>query len=333
MRTVWIPFLVAALAMTILGGGVARAVCYETQTHDLMTGSIAPYIPALLRTYEKDVPDGALYTIQKSKGFYFKICNEKGQITHFMQKWVYPEIPDGRWDHLSTQADQSGVDIIKEIGIYRVKKENDNWQVWKYAEKKEEKAKLYVETKPKDALVRLLNIQPKFRQGMELEPGKYLLEVSAPRHEKLEKWLDLRPGEHKEVVALNPDTPVQPDPPEQPDTSEKPDPPEKPKKKDAAAAPGNPKDPVLIKSVTPKISRGLLSRVIAMESAGSGKISVSGQMGLADGKMTITETGSIWFIGQGGVVFDNASLLEGRYYIIDASGGFLPLRDGQVKTS
>ena len=41
------------------------------------------------------------------------------------------------------------------------------------------KAHLWVDTEPQEAIVRILNIQAEFTQGMELEPGRYEIEVSA----------------------------------------------------------------------------------------------------------------------------------------------------------
>jgi hypothetical protein len=51
-------------------------------------------------------------------------------------------------------------------------------------------ARLFVETVPEDATVRILNIEPKFSQGMELEPGSYHVEVY--RTER--RWIDLMAG-------------------------------------------------------------------------------------------------------------------------------------------
>ncbi len=57
------------------------------------------------------------------------------------------------------------------------------------------KARLYVETTPKEARVRILNIGPVFSQGMELDPGRYQVEVSAEGHEKENRWVELSSGE------------------------------------------------------------------------------------------------------------------------------------------
>ena len=60
-------------------------------------------------------------------------------------------------------------------------------------------ARLYVDTKPKDATVRLLHIPAKFVQGMELEPGRYELEVSAGNHETKREAVELEAGDRKYI--------------------------------------------------------------------------------------------------------------------------------------
>ncbi len=59
--------------------------------------------------------------------------------------------------------------------------------------------RLFVETDPKNARVRVLNIRPKFYQGMELEPGRYHIEASAPGYELKKKWIEVAEGEEKEL--------------------------------------------------------------------------------------------------------------------------------------
>ena len=62
--------------------------------------------------------------------------------------------------------------------------------------------RLYVNTDPSDARVRVLNIQPKFQQGMTLSPGDYHLEVSAAGHGKQTRWVKLSAGEDKRVSFI-----------------------------------------------------------------------------------------------------------------------------------
>ncbi len=59
--------------------------------------------------------------------------------------------------------------------------------------------RLYVRTVPSNAAVRLLNIAPRFSQGMELAAGRYHLEVSAEGYEEHEEWIDLGAGEDRDV--------------------------------------------------------------------------------------------------------------------------------------
>ncbi len=72
--------------------------------------------------------------------------------------------------------------------------------VFKIAGTKLEIARLFVETNPQGARVRVLNIQPRFHQGMELESGKYHVEVSAPGYESKEEWVHLEAGEDKTIA-------------------------------------------------------------------------------------------------------------------------------------
>ena len=61
------------------------------------------------------------------------------------------------------------------------------------------KGRLYVETEPRDANVKILNIGPKFDQGMELVPGSYHVEASKQGYRTQEKWVDLKAGENKRL--------------------------------------------------------------------------------------------------------------------------------------
>ncbi len=59
--------------------------------------------------------------------------------------------------------------------------------------------RLFVETDSKDARIRVLNIRPKFYQGMELRPGPYHVEVSAAGYNTVKKWIKLGQGEDKHL--------------------------------------------------------------------------------------------------------------------------------------
>lgn len=54
---------------------------------------------------------------------------------------------------------------------------------------------LYVDVQPKTADIRILNIRPKFKQGMKLETGKYHISVSAAGCRTHTKWITLKGGE------------------------------------------------------------------------------------------------------------------------------------------
>ena len=64
-----------------------------------------------------------------------------------------------------------------------------------------EKGLLFVETKPSGARVRILNIKPKFHQGIKLKAGPYHLEVSAKGYNTKKVWVKLNAGEDKKLVV------------------------------------------------------------------------------------------------------------------------------------
>jgi len=64
---------------------------------------------------------------------------------------------------------------------------------------KQTAGRLFVETNPKNSRIRVLNIRPKFYQGMELDPGKYHIEISAPEHEMEKTWIEVAAGEDKQL--------------------------------------------------------------------------------------------------------------------------------------
>jgi len=55
-----------------------------------------------------------------------------------------------------------------------------------------EVGRLFVETIPEHARVRIMNIKPRFEQGMELAPGRYELEISAQGHETQTHMVEFR---------------------------------------------------------------------------------------------------------------------------------------------
>jgi formylglycine-generating enzyme required for sulfatase activity len=60
-------------------------------------------------------------------------------------------------------------------------------------------SRLFVETNPDEATIKILNIKPRFYQGIELKPGKYLVGVSAPGHQTQKKWINLDTGEDRTI--------------------------------------------------------------------------------------------------------------------------------------
>ena len=59
---------------------------------------------------------------------------------------------------------------------------------------------LSVNTVPDNARIRILNIVPKFYQGMELDSGRYHVEVSASGYKTEKRWLELSAGENKDIT-------------------------------------------------------------------------------------------------------------------------------------
>ena len=61
------------------------------------------------------------------------------------------------------------------------------------------RGKLFVKTDPKNSRVRILNIKPKFYQGMVLDSGSYHVEVSKQGYEPTKMWINLEAGEAKRL--------------------------------------------------------------------------------------------------------------------------------------
>lgn len=51
--------------------------------------------------------------------------------------------------------------------------------------------RLYIDTLPRESSIRVLNIKPKFAQGMDLSPGKYQISVSAEGYRTRTTWITL----------------------------------------------------------------------------------------------------------------------------------------------
>jgi len=107
-------------------------------------------------------------------------------------------------------------DFSVSLGEHKIKVEKEGYKSyskkikfeknWKISlnvdlkEKKPRKGRIYVETEPTGARVKILNIGPKFYQGIELVAGRYHVEVSAPGFKIEKKWVSLDAGEEKRVT-------------------------------------------------------------------------------------------------------------------------------------
>ncbi len=79
---------------------------------------------------------------------------------------------------------------------FNQKNSDDQWLIQPAGKKAVHRAKLTVLTDSNDAVVRILNIKPKYKpSGMELSPGKYLVEVTSNDVTKT-RWIRLVRGEH-----------------------------------------------------------------------------------------------------------------------------------------
>jgi len=68
------------------------------------------------------------------------------------------------------------------------------------------KGRLYVTTEPEDARVKILNITPRYREGIELDAGRYHIEVSKTYYETENRWVELSAGEDLDVqIRLKPE--------------------------------------------------------------------------------------------------------------------------------
>ncbi len=69
--------------------------------------------------------------------------------------------------------------------------------------------RLFVETQPADARVRIMNIKPTFKQGIILPPGRYKIDVSAAGYNSYVEWIDLAKGEQRTMqVSLTSNQPA-----------------------------------------------------------------------------------------------------------------------------
>ncbi len=86
----------------------------------------------------------------------------------------------------------------------QVKKSTTN-KIEKSATSQVKSAQLHVDPSPSTARIRIMNINPKFVQGIELEAGCYHIEVTSPGYAKYLKWITLEPGEVRTLpISLAP---------------------------------------------------------------------------------------------------------------------------------
>jgi len=61
---------------------------------------------------------------------------------------------------------------------------------------------LFIDAVPADSVIRILNIKPKYYRGIDLAPGKYQIEVAAPERQPKLQWINILPGEKKNVSIV-----------------------------------------------------------------------------------------------------------------------------------
>ena len=74
------------------------------------------------------------------------------------------------------------------------------------------KGRLFVEADPREASVRILPGGAEFSQGMELDPGRLQIEVSAPGYETHTRWVDVVAGEDESLTVRLARSPAEPSP-------------------------------------------------------------------------------------------------------------------------
>ena len=188
-----------ATMLLFLYAGPVHALCFESNGDGkLLKGKMTVFMTKILDSYETGVPKGAVYAVQEPDGYYFKICDEPAQVNHFMKKWAESAVPGGGWSPVYTTNNKNELaDYIKE-GVYLIRTDGANWAIWKYAvvdAKPVTASKLYIQTDPADASIRVLNIKPKFSQGMALEPGRYHIEIAARNYQTEKQWIEVKKGE------------------------------------------------------------------------------------------------------------------------------------------
>ncbi len=125
-----------------------------------------------------------------------------------------------RWEELVSEASAAGMDIA--IWEKRFRDISGHWQEVIETKRKElaantqaapetQIATLFIETTPTDSIIRFLNNDSRFQQGMQLEGGRYHLEVSAEGYQVNNFWVELEAGK-EERMEIHLDRVPEPEP-------------------------------------------------------------------------------------------------------------------------
>jgi hypothetical protein len=104
---------------------------------------------------------------------------------------------DGEFDRLDSLREQKRrikgdlTDLELFVKAYNAGRVPEWWFV---------RGRLFVKAEPKNAKIRILNIEEKFSQGMELEPGEYVVEVSARGYRTKKSKVDMS-KEYREITV------------------------------------------------------------------------------------------------------------------------------------
>lgn len=88
---------------------------------------------------------------------------------------------------------------IEELQDFDIIRSHSQWHLQKRAASN---ARWFVYTEPPDAMVRILNISDKFKQGIELTAGRYHIEVSKEGYKTYQDWVSCESGETKKLTIF-----------------------------------------------------------------------------------------------------------------------------------
>ncbi len=144
---------------------------------------------------DEPVPDRSIfkkYTIQGFLGDANVIYDDYitgSELGHFLSQWVERGTKGSQHPQYakSRKAELAAGDFI----MMKLK-----------AMPKPKEASLYIDAQPKEARIRILNIKPKFSQGIALKPGQYHIEVSAKDFKDSKQWITLEAGQEKRLKVV-----------------------------------------------------------------------------------------------------------------------------------